>query len=224
MDQDKSQKVILFVEDEEALQKIFGDVLSQEGYKVIPAIDGEVGLEMAKTQKPDIILLDLVMPKKDGFEVLKELKDDEKTASIPVIVLTNLESAAHVEKAISMGATTYLVKGNYRLDEVVVKVRDALEGYKIVSALDGETGLEMAKGQGADLILLDLILPKKDGFSVLEELKGNPQTKDIPVIVLSNLESSSDVERAISMGANTYLVKANYKLDEVVAKIRDVLE
>jgi len=126
MDQEKSQKVILFVEDEEALQKIFGDVLTQEGYKVVSALDGEAGLEMAKTQNPNLILLDLVMPKKDGFEVLKELKSDDKTSSIPVIVLTNLESASNVEKAISMGATTYLVKGNYRLDEVVDKVRDAL--------------------------------------------------------------------------------------------------
>jgi DNA-binding response OmpR family regulator len=127
MEQEKEQKVILVVEDEEALQNIFSEVLSQEGYKVLSAVDGDTGLKMAREENPNLILLDLVMPRKDGFAVLKELKADGKTASIPVIVLTNLESPADVERAISMGATTYLVKGNYKLDEVVEKIHDTLE-------------------------------------------------------------------------------------------------
>ena len=73
------------------------------------------------------------------------------------------------------------------------------------------------------MILLDLILPKKSGFEVLEELKKDPATKNIPVIVLTNLEGSSDVERALSLGATTYLVKANYNLSDVLGKIELVL-
>jgi len=120
-------KKILFIEDESALQKTFRDVLEKEGYQMISALDGESGLNLAKSQKPDLILLDLILPKKDGFEVLKELKKDEATKEIPVIVLTNLEDIESVEKAIELGANTYLVKAQYTLNEVIQKVKKALE-------------------------------------------------------------------------------------------------
>jgi len=117
---------ILFIEDESALQETFGEVLKQEGYEVVKAMDGEAGLEMAKTQKPDLILLDLILPKLHGFEVLKKLKGDPETKEIPIIVLTNLEDMKDIENAIELGATTYLVKVNYSLDEIVSKIKKAL--------------------------------------------------------------------------------------------------
>ena len=119
-------KKILFVEDESALQKTFGERLSPEGYEVIPALDGEIGLRLAKTKKPDLILLDLILPKVNGFEVLKELKEDKETKDIPVIVLTNLEGIGDVDKAIELGATTYLVKAQYSLEELVEKIKKVL--------------------------------------------------------------------------------------------------
>ena len=119
-------KKILFVEDEPSLQKAISEVLIQEGFEVLSASDGEEGLKATKEEKPDLILLDLILPKKDGFEVLKELKADEKLKDIPVIVLTNLEGVGDVEKAIELGATTYLVKANYKLDDVVTKIKDFL--------------------------------------------------------------------------------------------------
>jgi len=119
-------KKILFIEDESALQKTFGEILSQEGFKMISALDGETGLNLAKKEKPDLILLDLILPKLHGFEVLKRLKGDPETKEIPIIVLTNLEEIADVEKAIELGATTYLVKANYSLEEVVQKIKKAL--------------------------------------------------------------------------------------------------
>ncbi len=120
-------KHILFIEDESALQKTVGEVLKQEGYEVIPALDGEVGLELAKGKKPDLILLDLILPKLHGFEVLKKLKEDEETKEIPVIVLTNLEGMGDVDKAIKLGATTYLVKANYSLEEIAEKIKKIIE-------------------------------------------------------------------------------------------------
>jgi len=123
-------KKILFVEDEPALQKTFGEILKQEGYEIIPALDGEIGLRLANPpaggKKPDLILLDLILPKVNGFEVLKKLKEDEATKDIPVIVLTNLEGIGDVDKAIELGATTYLVKADYSLEEVVEKIKKAL--------------------------------------------------------------------------------------------------
>lgn len=119
-------KTILFIEDEQALQKTIGDRLSQEGYEIIPALDGEIGLNLAEIKKPDLILLDLILPKLQGLEVLKKLKEDIITKDIPVIILTNLEEMENVNKALELGATTYLVKANYSLEEVVEKIKNIL--------------------------------------------------------------------------------------------------
>ncbi len=117
-------KKILFIEDEASLQKTVGEILKQEGFEVLEALDGDAGLAIAKEENPDLILLDLVLPKKDGFEVLKYLKEDPGTRHIKVVVLTNLEGSGDVERALELGATTYLVKANYNLEELVQKVKD----------------------------------------------------------------------------------------------------
>ncbi|OIP75876.1 MAG: hypothetical protein AUK07_00775 [Parcubacteria group bacterium CG2_30_36_21] len=119
-------KKILFIEDESALQKTFGDILKNKGYGVLKALDGESGLRSAQGERPDLILLDLILPKMDGFEVLKELKENEETKNIPVIILTNLEETEDIQKALELGATTYLVKSSYTLEEVVNKIEKAL--------------------------------------------------------------------------------------------------
>ena len=119
-------KKILFIEDEMNLQKSLAPRLKDEGLEMISALDGEIGLRQAREKMPDLIILDLVLPKKDGFEVLKELKSETDLAHIPVIVLTNLEGSQEVEKALSLGAFTYLVKANYSLDDMVGKIKQAL--------------------------------------------------------------------------------------------------
>lgn len=116
-------KKILFVEDEEALQRTFGDILKRENYEVVKALNGEDGLRLAKSEKPDLIILDLILPKMKGFEVLQALKKEEETKDIPVIILTNLEKPQDVEKALDLGATTYLVKTRYALEEVIDKIK-----------------------------------------------------------------------------------------------------
>ncbi|OHA46723.1 MAG: hypothetical protein A3A80_02590 [Candidatus Terrybacteria bacterium RIFCSPLOWO2_01_FULL_44_24] len=120
-------KKILFVEDERALQRTISEALRREGYEVLSAVDGETGARLAKEEKPDMILLDLILPRRSGFDVLQELKSDDVTKGIPVIVLTNLESPADVDKAIELGATTYLVKANYNLGDIVQKVKSTFE-------------------------------------------------------------------------------------------------
>ncbi len=117
-------KTILIVEDEPILQKTLTMALEQEGYETKSALDGEIGLNMAKTIKPDLILLDLILPKMDGFEILDELKKDEASKEIPVIILTNLESSQDIERALVLGAKTYLVKANYDLKDVIQKVKE----------------------------------------------------------------------------------------------------
>jgi len=119
-------KKILMIEDEKALQYTLGELLTSEGFALAQAYDGQEGLELARSENPDLVLLDLRLPKKDGFEVLKELKSDKKTSEIPVIIFTNLETAEDIDKALEAGATTYIVKANYGLEDILVKIKEVL--------------------------------------------------------------------------------------------------
>ena len=95
-----------------------------------------------------------------------------------------------------------------------------LEGFEVWLAADGEKGLELAGKKNPDVLLLDLMLPKMNGFVVLENLKKETATKDIPVLLLTNLSQKGDVERGLSMGAKDYLIKAHFMPSEVVAKVQ----
>jgi len=119
-------KTIIFIEDERALQTTFQNILKQEGYNVVPALDGKEGLKLVKDKKPDLVLLDLILPKIDGIEVLREVKKNEETKEIPVIVLTNLEELKKIEEALELGAKTYLIKANYTVEEVIEKIKKIL--------------------------------------------------------------------------------------------------
>ena len=117
---------ILVVEDEAVLQRALADMLAETEFEVAQATDGEQAIEKAHSEKPDLILLDLILPKKHGLEVLQALKTDDATKHIPVIILTNLEDKDDISRALELGAKTYLVKANYDMKEVIAKVREAL--------------------------------------------------------------------------------------------------
>jgi len=120
------QVKVLVVEDDVFLSGIYQKKFEMEGFKVIPALDGEKGLTEAKKKKPAIILLDILLPKLDGFAVLTKLKADPETKDIPVILLTNLGQKDDVEKGLQAGAVDYLIKAHFKPSEVVDKVRKVL--------------------------------------------------------------------------------------------------
>ena len=126
---------ILVVEDEEILRTALGEELKQEGFTVVDAKDGIEGLEKASSENPDLILLDLVMPRLDGIATLRQLKENTGTQNIPVVILTNLSDYDKVSDALSLGAMDYLVKANYRLEELVTKIKAVLER-KQISAVE----------------------------------------------------------------------------------------
>ncbi|EKD43048.1 MAG: hypothetical protein ACD_72C00482G0001 [uncultured bacterium] len=99
-----------------------------------------------------------------------------------------------------------------------------MEGYKVSLADNGEKALVEVKKKKPNIVMLDILLPKLDGFAVLEKLKADPETKDIPVILLTNLGQKDDVEKGLQMGAVDYLIKAHFKPSEVVDKIKKVLQ
>lgn len=122
---DKQLKILL-IEDEEMLANMYEVKFKNEGYDLVKAADGAMGLEMAKTMQPNFILLDIIMPKMDGFSVLKSLKEDPSTKNIPVMLLTNLGQDEDVQKGKQLGAVGYLVKANVTPSEVVASVQKEL--------------------------------------------------------------------------------------------------
>ena len=117
---------ILIVEDEEILLAALKEELLTGGYQVEGAGDGLEGLEKVKTFKPDLILLDLLMPKMDGMEMLQKLKADSEIRDVPVVILTNLSDYERISEALSLGAMDYLVKANYKLEDLLDKVKTVL--------------------------------------------------------------------------------------------------
>jgi len=115
-------KKVLVVEDDKFLRKIINKKLVTEGYEVIEAVDGEEGIRMAKGKRPDIILLDLVLPEMTGFEVLAKLKEKGPVSEIPVIILSNLSGVDEIRKGIKMGAADYLVKAHFNPSEIILKM------------------------------------------------------------------------------------------------------
>jgi DNA-binding response OmpR family regulator len=120
------KRKVLLVEDEKMLAEMYSTKFAMEGYEVTKAFDGAEGLVQARKAKPDIILLDIIMPKLDGFAVLKELKADPKLKDVPVVLLTNLGQDDDVTKGKKLGATDYFVKADHTPAEVVGKVKQTL--------------------------------------------------------------------------------------------------
>ena len=114
---------VLVVEDEEILLTALREELATGGYDVEGAGDGQEGLEKVESFKPDLVLLDLVMPKMDGMEMLQRLKGNPATKDVPVVILTNLSDYERISEALSLGAMDYLVKANYKLEDLLDKVK-----------------------------------------------------------------------------------------------------
>ncbi len=123
-------KKILIVEDDSFISDMYKAKLEYLGYDIKIAENGKVGLELAASFNPNLILLDIVMPEKDGFELLSDLKKDEKLKNLPVILLTNLGRREDIEKGFKMGANDYIIKAHFTPQEVVDKVSKILKNQK----------------------------------------------------------------------------------------------
>jgi len=125
-----SGKKVLVVEDESFLRDLLSMKLSKEECVLIHAFDGDEALTAIEEQKPDIVLLDLVLPSMSGFDVLEKVKKNPDTASIPVIILSNLGQQEDIDRGKKLGAVDFLVKANYSIDEIIVRLKEVLGGKK----------------------------------------------------------------------------------------------
>lgn len=124
---DKNLKKILIVEDDKSLRHALEEIISQEGFTAMVASNGEEGLKSALKNHPDLILLDIIMPKMNGLNLLKSLRDDVWGKSVPVLLLTNDTDPEHMRETLKDNATDYLIKSDWEIEDVVKKVKTTLK-------------------------------------------------------------------------------------------------
>jgi CheY-like chemotaxis protein len=234
--QENSQPLALVVEDDARRRELLRFSLAREGFRVEEARDGEEAVRKARTLQPWLITLDILLPRKDGWEVLQELKEDVVTRDIPVIIVSIVDDP---ERGFSLGAADYILKPFDREDflrrlgrhSFTTKVRVApvqiliidddpgavealagiLEpvGFRIYKAYGGRQGLELAVEQQPDLIVLDLLMPEINGFEVVQRLQAQPQTQAIPVFVVTAKDAlSAEKQQLNSLVAAVMLQEA----------------
>lgn len=120
-------KKILIIEDDEFIRELVKRKLRKEDFEILEVVEGEKGITKIKEEKPDLILLDIILPGIDGFEVLTQIKQDPATSQIPVIILSNLGEKKEIEKGLKLGAADYLVKAHFTIAEVLQKIKTTLK-------------------------------------------------------------------------------------------------
>jgi CheY-like chemotaxis protein len=205
----ESGKLVLCVDDDTGVVHLYRRYLNQRGYRVFGLTDSSRVLDMARRLQPYAITLDVMMPHKDGWTVIHELKADPVTSDIPVIVCSIITEA---KRGMSLGAADYLIKPIVeedlvaaldRLDpkptphevlivddqapdrELLRRMIESLGGYEVIEAAGGREAIALVKDLRPDIILLDLMMPEVDGFAVLESVRSDETTRSIPIIVVT---------------------------------------
>jgi signal transduction histidine kinase/DNA-binding response OmpR family regulator len=237
-----SGRTILVVDDEMNIIRVMRHILEAEGYTVLEALSGAEALRRAKADRPDLILLDVLLPDIDGFEVLERLRGEPSSADIPVVILSILEAK---EESFRLGAQDYCNKpidrarlletvqgllGDPTQEVRILAVDDdphiltaitqmlSSRGYRVSGAKDGLEALVRARDELPHLIVLDLYMPEMDGFEVIRRLRGWEETAHIPILVLTASDVALDEARAMKLGAERYMSKpfSEQQLSEVV--------
>ncbi|KAB0678076.1 response regulator [Aureimonas leprariae] len=236
---------VLAIDDDPHARELVTRFLSKEGFAVRTASDGVAGLEMARALVPDVILLDVTMPKKDGWSVLAELKEDPALTAIPVVMITIMDEQ---RLGFALGASDYLLKpvewdklkevmDRFRADGsgMVLAIDDDVDtlsryatmiekqGFAFVSATNGRLGLDRVRERKPDLILLDLNMPVMDGFDFLKELRTEPGWQDIPVVVLSSKDLTRAERSTLEGAADQILAKSEASMRELATRIREIV-
>jgi diguanylate cyclase (GGDEF)-like protein len=238
---------ILVVEDDPMVNRLLGLYLSQEGYHVDVAFDGEEAIEKAKALQPFAITLDVMLPRQDGWEVLQTLKILPETRHIPVIIISIIENR---ELGFSLGATDYFTKPIDRraliesikrhslttkmmrkpvtilaVDDdpkILLMISSILEAerFGVLRAQRAEEGIALAIEAQPDLILMDLLMPEMSGFEAIERLKAHPTAKNIPIIVFTAHDLSEEERRQLTHKIRGILTKGKSLKDDIVEEIR----
>ena len=239
------RRTILVVDNEPAMAAMISRYLLQEGYNTLTATSGTEALELAARERPFAITLDIIMPDMDGWEVLQGLKKNPETKDIPVIIVSISEDR---ETGFALGAVGYVTKpvSNKLLISEIQKIgkpetrsimivddndldRQQIrriieeEGLKPIVAENGAACLELITKQVPDVLVLDLMMPELDGFAVLERIRSNPATRDLPVIVVTAKDLTEEDRKKLRGIVFSVLEKSAVTSETLLAEIKRVL-
>ncbi|MFQ5900150.1 MAG: response regulator [Thermodesulfobacteriota bacterium] len=237
--------LVAVIEDEIEAINLYKRILTKEGYNVVGIHTPERAVTEIISLKPDIIILDILMPKKDGWEIIQELKSNQTTKHIPVIFCTILSDK---KLGMSLGATEYLIKPvsdddllraltalNGTVKNIVVIDDDPKSveligrflnsyGYKSIPAYGGKEGLAAIRKYMPELVIVDLMMPEVDGFCVINELKNDPATKNIPIIVLSAKDITTEDRERLNGHVEKLLKKGLSTEEELMNNVIETLK
>ena len=241
-------KWVLCVDDDQGVITLFRRYLSKQGYRVIGLTDASRTVEEAKRLKPYAITLDVMMPGKDGWEVIQELKADPETKDIPVIMCTIVGEKG---RGLSLGAADYLVKpileqdllaaldrldreeGTHRVlvvddqeedRSLLRRIIESQEGYEVVEAASGQDAIALVHRVRPHLIVLDLLMPEVDGFAVLEAVKADETTRSIPIIVVTAKELTEEDRRILNNHIEALIQKGVLEQEELLEDVAAALK
>jgi DNA-binding response OmpR family regulator/nitrogen-specific signal transduction histidine kinase len=243
-----TKKRLLIIDHDPDAVYLLQENLNPQEFDVIGARHGSDGLRMAGEQPPDAILLDVFMPDEYGWQVLHELKNGPLTAAIPVILVTIVDKKA---LGYQLGASAYLVKPldptivletlrrvisvkGQRLTRVLIvdddphvasMLRQSLPEteFHLTSALDGVSGLEAVENDRPDVLLLDMMMPHLDGFGVIERLRANPETRDLPIIVVTAMDLTVEENLRLRESVAVVMKKQGFQAEKIIDEIHRVL-
>lgn len=246
---DDDSQTVLVIDDDATMRDLLRRVLEREGFAVATAASGSEGLVLAEQLQPDAITLDVMMPQMDGWTLLSKLKESPELADIPVVMVTMVDESA---RGYALGADHYMVKpidrrrlvdilDSYRNssaeagDVLVVEddeptrglLRRTLEGdgWRVVEADNGQAGLDRLDTMEPDLVLLDLMMPKMDGFEFLRQFRERDAYRGVPVIVVTAKELTEEEAERLRRGTSEILTKggsrgADDPQDQLIAQVR----
>jgi PAS domain S-box-containing protein len=241
-----SGTTVLVIDDEPAVRDLMSRSLSCEGIRIITAADGEEGLRKANEMHPDMIFLDVMMPKMDGWSVLTALKADPILMQIPVVMLTIVTNK---EMGYVLGASEYLTKpiDRDRLADVIDKYRPKdpgrivlvvdddiatrqvlrrtliRQGWSVVEAENGRVALERVATQKPSLIMLDMMMPEMDGFAFLAALRKDTASASTPVVVLTSKDLTPDERAQLTGNVERILQKGAYSREALLSEVKNIV-
>ncbi len=245
---DFNKKLVLTIDDETEAQEILKIYLKSEGYEVIQAYNAMGAMELAIKYRPFAITLDIIMPGKDGWDILHELKNDPQTKDIPVICISILDNR---DMGLSLGAIEYIIKPInkdqlmeelQRLEkrgriydilivddepqavELLAQYLKEENHYTVRKAYGGKEGLSRIKESLPDLIILDLMMPEVDGFEVIRHLKKTEETKDIPIIIVSAKKLTEEEVEYLNRNIEKIIRKEKFTREYLLKDIKRLLE
>ncbi|PSN20836.1 hybrid sensor histidine kinase/response regulator [filamentous cyanobacterium CCP5] len=241
-----SCSTVLVIDDDSAVRDILQRFLSEQGFSVITASNGEEGLRLAKEHHPDAITLDVMMPDIDGWTVLSAIKTDSKIADIPVIMLSMVDDK---KLGYALGASEYLLKPinrqqvanvlhKYQLKEtpcaLLIVEDDSItremmrrqlssEDVKIIESSNGQQALDLISKTKPGIIILDLMMPNMDGFEFIHQLRRTPEGRSVPIIVITAKELNSSERDFLSTRVERIFQKGAYDRMTLLDEVRTLL-